>query len=665
MADYPLAAVASVAFANLLMAIVFGVLHARERRPGLLWFALAWTLESVRHLFSLIEADVIVFFAGGFAFALAVFTLVEGSFRFAARRPSVLVRASFVLLVAWQVAVFLWEPPFILWHLPVSIFTAAMRGLVAFMLWRAGGPWLGRSVATFSMGLWSLHALSYPFLANVPSAAPWGFAISASLGLLTAVGVVMAYFERAREAADASEAGLRAVFEGASDGIATLDGHGRVLTANPALARLLGYDDPSELEGESLAALVGRERGDFTAPPSGAVESWRRKDGDVRLVATSVSGTRSGDRVDVFVRDVTERTRLQQALEETRRLEALGRLAGGVAHDFNNLLQIISASLEIAMRPAHDARGTEHVAIALDAAARGAQLTRQLLTFGRKQVAPPRHVDVAGVARELGGWVPRLLGDHVTLELDVPVLPLVVSADRVQLEQMLLNLVTNARDAMPKGGRVLVSVQMRGERVVIEVNDQGVGMDEDTRTRIFEPFFTTKERGTGLGLATVHGIAAQHGWELTVASAPGEGSTFRVEIPLAAGATESVEQPLDVPDETSRARVVLVEDDETLRSLFTSLLGEAGYDVRSLTPGEAGGGLETCDVLVTDVQLAGASGPELAARARERDPRVGVVFVSGYAPESLGSLDPRTAFLPKPFRADELCAAVERVLAAR
>jgi PAS domain S-box-containing protein len=551
--------VITVALANLLMAGVFAALHVRERRrigerggldprpeknpdtahrQPLSWFAFAFLLEMGRHLFSLTDVTPITFFAGGATFAAAVLTLVEGSFRFAGRRPSVVPRVLVGLLLAWQVVVFVYEPPFVVWHLPVSLFTTGMRLLVAIMLWRAGGPALGRSVAAAAMLLWSLHASTYPFLANVPSAAPWGFALSAFLGLVTAMGVVMAYFERARAEADASEARLRSVFDGASDGIAALDRDGTVVTANPALARLLGHDDPSALFGRSLAELTGAPSlaGDPTAR---GVETWRRRDGSTRLVSVSVSKRRAGDeldRVDVFARDVTEETRLKAALEQTRRVEAIGRLAAGVAHDFNNLLQVIHGALELAGRTRDDARRQKQIELALEAATRGSELTKQLLALGGKQAVDVRRLDLVELVRTLAEWIPRLLDESIELAVELPDGPLEVSADRAQLEQVLLNLATNARDAMPEGGTLRVAVRREGaSHVALVVEDDGEGMDEATRARIFEPFFTTKERGrgTGLGLATVHGIATQQGWSIDVLSTPGEGARFTLRIPHA------------------------------------------------------------------------------------------------------------------------------------
>src|SRR5690606_7249531 len=285
--ELPFTAVVSVAFANLLMAGVFGILYVRERSPGVSFFALAWMLEATRHFLSLAPMNVFTYFAGGLAFGAAVLTLVEGSFRFARRPPRWSIRILVGARFAWQAIVFVWDPHFVIWHLPVSLFAAGMRLVVARMLWTAGGPWLGRGVASVAMGMWGLHALSYPFFADVPNVAPWGFAVSALLGLSSALGVVMTYFDRARAEADSSEARMRSIFESASDGIATLDERGHVLTANRALARLLGFDDPSELEGMELGALVGRED-TFADATRRGIETWRCRDGVTRLVSCSL-----------------------------------------------------------------------------------------------------------------------------------------------------------------------------------------------------------------------------------------------------------------------------------------------------------------------------------------------------------------------------------------
>ncbi|RZO52304.1 MAG: response regulator [Sandaracinaceae bacterium] len=556
MTDYPVPAILSVALANLLAAIVFGALHVRERSPGMSWFAVAWTLEAVRHLFSLAEFSPITFFAGGFTFVAALGVLLEAAFRVGGRPPNPWLRLPLLCVACWMVFLFVYQDvPFLWWHLPVTAVTAVIRGLVAWALWNAFASGLGRVMAASAMGLWALHGLTYPLLGDVEAAKQWGYALSTFLGLLVPSGVLMAYFERAREEAGA----------------------------------------------------------------------------------------------------------LERALAEGHRLEALGRLAGGIAHDFNNLLQVVAGALEVAQRERTPPdRKDRYLKLALDATTRGADLTRQLLAFGQRHAWQPRALDLSRVIGEVGEWLPRLLGDHVTLELRAE-RQLPVFADRGQIEQVVLNLVTNARDAMPEGGTVEVSAEARGRVVVLSVHDQGVGMSEETRARIFEPFFTTKERGkgTGLGLASVHGIAAQQGWELRVESAPGAGTTFEVRMPLIEDEPVSAEYELPNID-ASAARILLVDDDPQVRNVLAAMLEDVGYDVTPAGPETALAVVEggDWDVLVTDQQMPGLSGVELARAARQLRSDALIVFVSG---DDASSEEPDIHRVGKPCRASELVTAIEHV----
>lgn len=560
MTDYPVPAVLSVALANLLAAVVFGALHVRERSPGMSWFALAWTLEAARHLFSLADVNPVTFFGGGFTFVAALGMLLEGAFRVGGRPPRPWLHLPLLCVAGWMVFVFVYQQvSFFWWHVPVTIVVALIRVLVAWALWNAFAGGLGRIAAASALGLWALHGLTYPLLGDVEEAKVWGYALSTFLGLLVPSGVLMAYFERAREEAAA----------------------------------------------------------------------------------------------------------LERALAEGHRLEALGRLAGGIAHDFNNLLQVVAGALEVAQREQTPSdRKDRYLKLALDATTRGADLTRQLLAFGQRQAWQPRALDLSRVLDELGEWLPRLLGDHVTLELRAE-RQLPVFADRGQIEQVLLNLVTNARDAMPDGGTVRVTARPRGDEVVLAVHDEGVGMDEETRARIFEPFFTTKERGkgTGLGLASVHGIAAQQGWTLSVESAPGEGTTFEVRMPLIED--EPVSGEVALPDaDPSAARVLLVDDDVEVRRVLAALLEDAGYHVVATGPDDALTALEAgaWDVLVTDQQMPEISGVELVRAARRLRPDASVVLVSG---DDATTEEPDIRRVSKPCRASELVSAIEHVLPPR
>jgi signal transduction histidine kinase len=379
-----------------------------------------------------------------------------------------------------------------------------------------------------------------------------------------------------------------------------------------------------------------------------------------------------------------ERLQLQQDLARAQKLEAIGRLAGGVAHDFNNVLTAILGSAELLMMdtpPGEHAR--EEVEIIRDAAVRAQDLIRQLLAFSARQVLQPVVLDLNDLIRDLGRMLRRLIGEDLTLDTDLAGDLGAVRADPGQVEQVLVNLAVNARDAMPDGGRLAIRTENvdvtdggdlpAGPYALIEVTDTGTGMDAPTLARVFEPFFTTKERGkgTGLGLASVYGIVRQSGGHIAVTSTPGVGTSFRIHLPR-----------VDAPVDTSRAaRVVSVpaagtetllvaEDEQMVRVLIRKVLEQAGYTVLL-----ASGGAEALQLaarhagpiqmLVTDVVMPGMNGRELARRLLELRPDTKVLYLSGYADDAVerhGVLDPDTAFMQKPFSPGALASRVREVL---
>ena len=386
------------------------------------------------------------------------------------------------------------------------------------------------------------------------------------------------------------------------------------------------------------------------------------------------------------VQDVTDYRRLEAQLRQAQKLEAIGQLAGGVAHDFNNLLSVILGYSEMALGtvpqsdPAH-----EQIIEIRKAGERGAALTRQLLAFSRRQVLQPRILNLNSIIEELQKLLRRLIGENIALvtNLDGSVLPVLVDAG--QMEQVIVNLAVNARDAMPNGGKLTIETSEAvvsdpppwkspvgaGRYAVLRIGDTGVGIDPDIQPRIFEPFFTTKEtgRGTGLGLSMVYGIVKQSEGEITFASAPGRGTTFSIYLPIASQpAEESTAQPV-----TSAFRgtetVLLVEDDDGVRSLATVLLRQLGYNV--LAAPEATEAMRvvathsgTIDLLLTDVIMPGMSGPEMAEQIQRLRPGLKVLFMSGYVKdESVERVLPgHVRFVQKPFTADDLSRAVRAAL---
>jgi CheY-like chemotaxis protein/two-component sensor histidine kinase len=365
-------------------------------------------------------------------------------------------------------------------------------------------------------------------------------------------------------------------------------------------------------------------------------------------------------------------------------MEAIGRLAGGVAHDFNNLLTAIIGSTRLLLRATRpgDAsrRGLEDVERAAD---RAASLTGQLLAFSRKQVLQPTVVDLNRIVEETRTMLRHLVRADIRFETSLEPRLAPVEADARQLEQVIINLVVNASDAIPGGGTITIATanatsdgkgsRTAGRYAVLSVADDGIGMDEETRDRIFEPFFTTKElgRGTGLGLATVYGNVEQSGGSIEVESDPGHGTVFRVLLPAV---DKEVDEPVPVVDHTSPAEgtetVVVAEDDEMVRTLIRVTLEGSGYRVLAAASGEAA--LEACDahagpidLLVTDMVMPGIGGRALAGRLQARRPEIRVLYVSGYAEADVfddGDVDAQTSFVQKPFTPEELAVKVRALI---
>ncbi len=398
------------------------------------------------------------------------------------------------------------------------------------------------------------------------------------------------------------------------------------------------------------------------------------------------------DRILWIAADVTARKSLEAQLRQSQKLEAIGLLAGGVAHDFNNLLAIIMGFSESSVRklpPGHPV--AEQMGEVIDAARRGGELTRKLLAFSRKQVMRPSRVDVHQAVETLTRLLLRVLGEDVDLKIAREEGPLVVRADTVQLEQVLLNLCTNARQAMPEGGRLLLRTcratldeafvahhpwSRAGSFAEITVSDSGIGMDDATRARLFEPFFTTKTDGTGLGLATAYGIIQQHGGFVNVESSPGAGATFRVYLPLVGGdgASRDAREPAATGGPRGSELILVAEDEPSLRALVSATLRDLGYRVIEAADGEEAVQKYTersteIALAVLDVVLPRLDARQVYERMRALRPDVKVLFTTGYAPEStrLRTLlgERGIPLLEKPFMPSVLAAKVRSLLDAR
>jgi two-component system, cell cycle sensor histidine kinase and response regulator CckA len=494
-----------------------------------------------------------------------------------------------------------------------------------------------------------------------------------------------------------SEERYRELVEGLPDAIFTVSREGIITSANHASEVLLGWQrdewigrvflsliQPSDQQ-LAVQTFLGVLRGE--RPPAFELRLRTKTGGSVTLEFT-VSPQHSGDKVVGLLgvaRDVTERERLQEQVRQAQKMEAVGRLSGGIAHDFNNLLTVIQLNATLLAKGRTMATSKEHATEILEATERAATLTRQLLLVSRKQAMQPAIVDLNAIVADMTKMLRRIVGEDISLETEAATdLPL-ARADVGMLEQVLLNLAVNARDAMPAGGVLTIATAERdvegpqhhggfeiaaGRYVGILVRDTGIGIAPDVLPRIFDPFFTTKElgKGTGLGLATVYAIVRQHrGW-IEVASEPGRGTTFRLFIPVARGAAVETHgaRPGIAADLPRGAETILVAEDEaSVRLVVVNLLEHCGYTVLHAATGAEALGLwkshkRDVRLILTDVIMPGGiNGRDLAARVRQDAPDVPIIYVSGYTADLGGeALVEGLNFLQKPYAPARLAQLV-------
>ena len=501
-----------------------------------------------------------------------------------------------------------------------------------------------------------------------------------------------------REAAERRRSAerYRMVVEQASDGIVIVDQKANILEVNPRMLEMLGYSRDQLLQ-LNIRDLIPKE--DQATDPvhtdlprsSQVLHKQRRfirRDGSLVDMEVGIASLEDG-RILAIVRDVSERNRLETQLRQSQKLEAVGRLAGGVAHDFNNLLTVIIGHSDLAIATLHpDERLRQDLTDIRDAGARAAVLTSQLLAFSRKQVLQPKVLDCNTAITNMTKMLGRLISSNIEIATKCEAELWHAKVDPGQLDQVILNLALNARDAMPLGGKLIIETANRrfegqqfsgqqqippGYYVLLAVSDTGCGMDAETRSHLFEPFFTTKAqgKGTGLGLSTVYGIVRQSGGHIAVYSEPGHGTSVKVYLPRVVGAGEAVGSsedgaPLPVGTET----ILIAEDEDRVRSLAVAVLTQQGYTV-----------IEACDgaealvlareyegeihLLLTDVVMPKMSGKELADEMRRGRPGLKVVLCSGYTGDTVmhqGVLDKSTPFLQKPFTLRSLTVTVRQAL---
>jgi len=478
------------------------------------------------------------------------------------------------------------------------------------------------------------------------------------------------------------------------------DEEGRYVYVNRQFEQTHGFT-LDELRGKTLEAIFPPETAAIfrtnaeemlrNGTPQEFTETVTQPDGQVReylVVKFPVRDTQGRLYVGAISTDVTERRTLEEQLRRTQRLEAVGRLAGGVAHDFNNILGVINGYSELLLqRPELPGSFEKPLLEVQKAGERAATLTRQLLAFSRKQIIQPQVLRLNEVVTNIHSMLLRLIGEDIELITRPAAGPDRIKADPGQIEQVLLNLVVNARDAMPRGGRLTLEVTTveleavctkegdevpAGPYVCLTVTDTGCGIDSHLLAHIFDPFYTTKPvgQGTGLGLATVYGIVKQNRGQVEVESRPDQGTTFRVYFPCFAGPDPRTEVTAQPPAPNGRETVLVVEDEAMLRRLVCTVLQAGGYEVFSAADGEEA--LQLCrergagiDLLLTDIVMPGRSGPEVAALLSTCCPRIRVLYMSGYTDDAMVRLDVHTSevhFIQKPFSPAELAHQVREIL---
>jgi PAS domain S-box-containing protein len=575
--------------------------------------------------------------------------------------------------------------------------------------------WLSSSGAFVTL-LLSLAIFSFALPVFLPQFGSYYF-INLDLSVRALVGMVLLFdvyviyqqlqIYRVRKQLAAREELFRLISENAEDMIAVVGTDGRRLYNSPAYEKQLGYsaeelrktpafeqihpeDQPRVLEAAGQAQRTGIGR---------RLEyRLRHKNGQWRILESTASAIRDSrgqvEKLVVVNRDITERKQLEQQLYLSQKLEAIGRLSGGIAHDFNNLLGVIIGYSQVLQGIV--GKGDEFSEAALEirkAGDRAASLTRQLLAFSRKQVLEPTVLDLNTDVVEIEKMLRRLIGENIEMKIVLSPGLGRVKVDRVQIEQVILNLAVNARDAMPDGGHLTIETSnavlgeaeiqrypyvLAGEYTMLGVRDTGCGMDQETQSHIFEPFFTTKEsgKGTGLGLATAYGVIKQSGGYLWVDSSPGQGSFFKLYLPQVAEAAEAPSKiaspPTPAPALGSQT-ILLVEDEQSLRKLTHKILKDVGYAVL-----EAEGGSKALeiaeqykskiDLLLTDVIMPGINGRLLAEKLSAARPDMKILYMSGYAEGEIarhGLLQPSIQLLRKPFTCEELTQRVQQVMNAK
>jgi PAS domain S-box-containing protein len=571
---------------------------------------------------------------------------------------------------------------------------------VAIMVSAWYGGWKPGLVATS----FALTVSSYFSFVGARSSADYRKAII-HLTLFVFVALLICSFNAALRSAQEglrrSESNFRSLVMNAPYGICRCNVEAIILDANPALVGMLDRRSAAELVGQNVANLYADSQEWFKVadhfrsfePFNGMLAEWKKKDGtatSMRLSGRAIRGERNAIFFELFAEDITERQSLEQQLRQSQKMEAVGRLAGGIAHDFNNLLMVISGYSEFLLeRIGGNGELRPPAQEIANAATRATALTRQLLAFSRKQMLMPRVLDLNALVSENLKMLTRVIGEDIDLVMAPAASLGAVKADPGQIEQVIMNLAVNARDAMPQGGKLTIETAnitlgedygrfhasaSPGEYIMLAISDNGMGMDVETQSHIFEPFFTTKgAKGTGLGLSTVYGIIKQSGGFIWVYSEIGKGTTFKIYLPQVAADREAqAVQQATSPPKAGRGHetILLVEDEANLRRLAGDYLRAQGYTVLEAPDGDSAIRVsesypEPIHLLLTDVIMPGMNGRDLAIRLAKDRRETRVLYMSGYTENAIGhngTLDAGIILLQKPFTLPDLKAKVRELL---
>ena len=703
---------------SLLLSLVYFYLYTQDRQRYLAVWCTSWFLYSLRFCFLILA----LLFGKNKAFDIAYhelalvsgLLLIWGVSLFLGRGTSKVWFLSAALLALWIPAAILGGFSFVSLTFPTFAFLAIVYIWAGTVFLRSPDlRGVGKYVIGWALILWGIHKADYPLLREVARFAPWGYSFGESLALTLAIGLLLIYFERVKAELlvnqgklEQSEKFIHNILETVDEGFIVVDRDMRIQSANKAYLTTVGM---------TLENVVGRHCYELTRHvnnPCYAVEadcSIRRafetgKPHAVLHIHENAERGRmfvetkayplfdgAGNIVSAIetISDVTEKKALEGQLRQAQKMEAVGTLAGGIAHDFNNILSaVIGYGSLLQMKIKKDDPLRSNIDQILAAANRAAQLTRGLLAFSRKQIIRMTPINLNDVVQRVQELLGRIIGEDISLEVHLSGKELSVLGDSGQIEQILMNLATNARDAMPKGGALSISTERfeldeqfirahgygkKGTYAVLSVTDNGSGIDAKTLKKIFEPFFTTKEvgKGTGLGLAIAYGVIKQHDGYINVYSEPGRGSTFKVYLPMIE-ATAKAAAPLE-PDREVKGgseTILVAEDDKPLRELVFSVLTEFGYRVLLAEDGEVAlrtfqENRDKIDMVILDIIMPRMNGREAADAIKKINPQTKILFQSGYPLDSIqqkGLLGGADFYVNKPISPQELLKKVREIL---